>query len=91
MSIYTICGLFLYRKTAAIHNILFYVWSISIAKDRRFAEKRSPRLWWSSQIRLHFQFFLFFEGGGGGQNITKNIMVYPNKVSDYKTFTLMIT
>ena len=25
----------------------YYLWSISIAKDRRFAYKRSPRRWWS--------------------------------------------
>ena len=34
-------------KTAAIHNVLFYVWSIFIAKNRRFTEKCSPRLCWS--------------------------------------------
>ena len=44
---FTICGLFLWWKTAATQNILFYVWSISIAKDRCFAEKCRPRLWWS--------------------------------------------
>ena len=33
---YSMCGLFLYRMTAAIQNILFSVWSISIAKDRRY-------------------------------------------------------
>ena len=27
------------------HVILYYLWSISIAKDRCFAEKCSPRLW----------------------------------------------
>ena len=27
---------FILRKTAAIRNILFYIWSISIAKDRRY-------------------------------------------------------
>ena len=31
----------------AIQNILFYVWSIFIEKYRLFAEKCSPRLWWS--------------------------------------------
>ena len=33
--------------STAIYNILFYVWSISIVKDRRFVEKCSLRLWWS--------------------------------------------
>ena len=33
---YSMCGLFLYRMTAAIQNILFYMWSVSIAKDRRY-------------------------------------------------------
>ena len=62
-------------------NILFYVWSISIAKDHRFAEKCSPRLFLCSSL-----FFLFF-----GKTLGSNIMVYHKKVSDYTTFTLMIT
>ena len=42
--IYTICGLFLQQKTATIENILLFVWSISIVKDRRFADQCRPRL-----------------------------------------------
>ena len=42
--IYTICGLFLQQKTATIENILLFVWSISIIKDRRFADQYRPRL-----------------------------------------------
>ena len=38
-------GLFLQQKTAAIQNILFYVLSVSIANDDRFAEECNPRLW----------------------------------------------
>ena len=30
------CSLFLQRKTAAMQNTLFYVWFISIAKDRHY-------------------------------------------------------
>ena len=33
---YSMCGLFLQRKTATIKIISFYVWSISIAKDRHY-------------------------------------------------------
>ena len=42
-----IFGLFLWRKIAVVQSILFYVWSISIAKDRPFSEKCSLRVWWS--------------------------------------------
>ena len=33
---YSMCALYLYRKTTAIQNISFYVWSISISKDYRY-------------------------------------------------------
>ena len=41
-------------RKAAFQNILFYVQSISIAKDRRFAEKCSPRLWCSQPSKVFF-------------------------------------
>ena len=46
-------------KKAAIQNILFYVQSISIAKDRRFAEKGSPRLRWSQPNKVFLGIFWF--------------------------------
>ena len=62
------------------------MWSISIAKDRRFAEKCGPRLWWSEPNKV-VDFFVFaFE-----KTLDSNIMVYRKKVSDYTTFILMIT
>ena len=52
---------------------LYYLWSISIANDRRypkyfilcvensrFAEKCSPILWWSQPNKVAFSFLLFF-------------------------------
>ena len=42
---YNMCGLFLYWKTAAIRNILVYVWSISLAKDRRYSKYFIWSLW----------------------------------------------
>ena len=75
------CGLFLWRKTAAIQNILFYTWSISIAKDSRFAEKSRQEFVGISQISL-----LFFPD----KTLESIIMIYHKKVSDYTTFTLMI-
>ena len=81
MCIYTMCGLFLWRKTAAIQNILFYAWSISIAKDSRFAEKSRQEFVGISQISL-----LFFPD----KTLESIIMIYHKKVSDYTTFTLMI-
>ena len=85
MSIYTICSLFLQQKTTAIHNILFYVWSIFIVEDPHFAGKCVARdFGGASQIRLHFLFFF-------GKTLERNITVYHKKVSDYTTFTLVIT
>ena len=49
---YFIFGLFLQRKTAALQNILFYAWSISIAKDR-FAEEFSRDLELAKAIGSH--------------------------------------
>ena len=69
--IYTIRGLFQLRKTAAIQNVLFYVWSISTAKDRHFAEKCSPRLWWSEPNKVTFTFFW--------QNIRKRYYGLPQE------------
>ena len=48
-----IFGLFLYFYSERpplpkiFYSMWFYVWSLSIAKDRRFAEECSLRLWWS--------------------------------------------
>ena len=51
---YFMFGTFLQRKTATIQNILFYVWSISISKDRHFAEECSQNFGGVSQIRMQF-------------------------------------
>ena len=61
---------------------LYYLWSISIVEDRRFAEKCSLRLWWSKPNKIAFFFFF-------GRILVSNIMVYHKKASDYTTFTLM--
>ena len=63
---YSMCGLFLYRKTAALQR--------SVA--RGFGGV--------SQIMLLFFFFFY-------KTLESNIMVYHKEVSDYTTFTLMIT
>ena len=47
------CGFILsvvysYSERLPLSEIFFfYVWSISMAKDHRFAEECSPRLWWN--------------------------------------------
>ena len=44
------------------------------------------------QIGLYFLFFWKVAGGvEEGKTLERNIMVYPKKVSDYTTFTLIIT
>ena len=57
-------------------HITHYLWSISIAKDHRFAEACSSRLWWMSfctKVACHF-FFL-------DKTLESNIMVVTTRKS----------
>ena len=83
---FILCVVYFYSERPSLSKIFYSMWSISIAKDHRFAEKCGPRLWWSKPNKV-VDFFVF----AFGKTLDSNIMVYRKKVSDYTTFILMTT